>query len=305
MSVAVRPGILARRVAPTDAAAAAAAPAGTPAAGGEAAPGDAPLLAEARATTERVATTFALACRLLPAAIRDDVYLLYLVFRTLDDLVDDGHPDARARVTAVDGWARGRTVLPTRETQVLTRLARRYPIPRDALADFCAGMLHDLERRAIRTEADLDVYCYRVAGTVGIVMSALLGTDDPERARPAAAALGMAMQRTNILRDIDEDAAAGRTYLAEETLVRYGPPAPGRRAALLRDQIARADALYDDGLAGIAQLRSGRRAIAAAAGMYREILREIERRGLGAEPGRAIVSRPRKLLVAVRTARHV
>jgi phytoene synthase len=264
-----------------------------------------PVLAEARETTERIATTFALACRLLPAEIRNDVYLLYLVFRTLDDLVDDGHPGACARVTAVERWAHGEAGLRTRETDLLDGLARRYPVPRDALADFCAGMHHDLERRAIRTEEDLDVYCYRVAGTVGIVMSALLGTEDAERARPAAAALGMAMQRTNILRDIDEDAAAGRTYLAEETLARFGAPAPGRRAALLRDQIRRADALYDLGLSGIPQLQSGRRAIAAAAGMYREILREIERRGLGAEPGRAVVSRPRKLIVAVRTARTV
>ena len=65
----------------------------------------------------------------------------------------------------------------------------------------------------------------------------------------------MAMQRTNILRDIDEDAAAGRSYLAEASVARFGPPAPGARAALLRDQIARADALYEEGLAGVPLLR--------------------------------------------------
>ena len=71
----------------------------------------------------------------------------------------------------------------------------------------------------------------------------------------AAAALGKAMQRTNILRDIDEDMGNGRIYLAMETVERFGSLEPGRREALLRDQIARADALYDEGVAGIGPLR--------------------------------------------------
>jgi phytoene synthase len=133
------------------------------------------------------------------------------------------------------------------------------------------------------------------------VMARLLGTRDAAAAAPAAAALGMAMQRTNILRDIDEDLANGRVYLAAETVARHGGSlAPGRREALLRDQIARADALYERGRAGIPQLRHGRRAISAAAGMYREILREIERDGYGARAGRAIVRPRRKLAIAAR-----
>jgi phytoene synthase len=110
----------------------------------------------------------------------------------------------------------------------------------------------------------------------------------------------MAMQRTNILRDIDEDLAAGRVYLAGDTVARFGDLRPGGRRALLRDQIARADALYDVGLAGVPLLRTGGRAVAAAGWMYREILRQIERDGYGAQAGRAVVSRRRKLLVAAR-----
>jgi phytoene synthase len=263
-----------------------------------------PELAEARATTRRVATTFALACRLLPAAVRDDVYLLYLVFRTLDDLVDHRRPEAPDRVEATEAWAESRPGERTREVAVLEALAARHPLPRSAIADFCAGMRQDIAREAFVTELDLDRYCYRVAGTVGVVMTAILGAHEPARARPAAAALGMAMQRTNILRDIDEDAAEGRLYLAQETVGRHVSLAPGHRTALVREQIARADALYDRGLAGISELRQGRRAIAAAGAMYREILREIERRGYGAKAGRAVVSRPRKLAVAVRAARR-
>ena len=248
-----------------------------------------------------MARTFALACKLLPRGLRDDVYLLYLVFRTLDDLVDDGDPRAAERIAAVEQWCEGGPA-DCREAQLLAHLAQRHPLPRAALADFCAGMRDDLCGAPMQTEADLDLYCYRVAGTVGVVMSSLLGATDPA-APQHAAALGQAMQRTNILRDIDEDLEAGRVYLARETLERSAAasvPPVARREALLRDQIARADALYDVGMAGIALLPCGRRAIAAAGAMYREILRQIEREGYGAQAGRAIVPRSRKLLVAAR-----
>ena len=183
--------------------------------------------------------------------------------------------------------------------RLLDALAQRHPLPRPAFADFCAGMRDDLAATPILDEIDLDRYCYRVAGTVGVVMAHVLGMRDPERALPAAAALGMAMQRTNILRDIDEDLSAGRVYVARSTLQRFGGSlAPGDREALLRDQIARADALYEHGYAGIEMLARGQRAISAAAAMYREILRQIERDGYGARPGRAVVPRRRKLLVA-------
>ena len=262
-------------------------------------PPDAVLMAEARRTTRRVARTFALACRLLPRSVRDDVHLLYLVFRTLDDLVDDGAPDAEARVAAVEAWCRTGAVA-SRESALLAALATRHPLPRDALLEFCAGMRHDLRGDGLADEEELDRYCFRVAGTVGLVMAAVLGVRRPQ-ALDAAAALGMAMQRTNILRDIDEDTASGRSYLAQETLGRLGPAEPGRREALLRDGIRRADELYDRGMAGIDDLVRGRRAVRAAAVMYREILRQIEREGYGRRSGRAVVPRRRKVVLAART----
>ena len=265
------------------------------------APDDA-VLREARGTTRRVARTFAIACRLLPRELRDEVYRLYLVFRTLDDLVDDGDARAWERVALVEAWCAD-DVVASREAAILADLDRRHPIPREAMADFCRGMWSDIAGAPMLTEADVDTYCHRVAGTVGIVMSSVLGTVEDDLARPRAAALGRAMQRTNILRDIDEDLDGGRVYLARETLERFGGHRaiePGRREALLRDQIGRADALYEEGLAGIPLLRSGRRAIAAAAAMYREILRQIEREGYGARRGRPVVPTSRKLLLAAR-----
>ena len=260
------------------------------------------LVGEARATTRSVARTFSLACRALPRSKRDDVYLLYLVFRTLDDLVDEAQPEADERVAAVEAWAAGAPGPRTREVDLLERLAGRYPLPYDALAEFCAGMRQDMAGESFTTEADVDRYCFRVAGTVGLVMTSLLGARDLARAEPAASALGMAMQRTNILRDIDEDGAAGRVYVAGEAVARHGSLAPGRREALLREQISRADAFYDRGLRGTRELLSGGRAVAAAGAMYREILRQIERDGLGARPGRASVTTGRKVLVGARAA---
>jgi phytoene synthase len=269
---------------------------------GRSAPPPHPALAEARATTNRVARTFSLACRLLPRSVRDDVYLLYLVLRTLDDLVDERRPEAAARVAAVAAWAEGRRGERTPEVELLAALHARHDLPRAAVAEFCAGMRQDIASAAFATEAELNRYCYRVAGTVGLLMTTVLGARDLARAQPAAAALGIAMQRTNILRDIDEDAANGRVYLPAETIAHYGPALPGRRTALLRAQIAYADALYERGLAGVAELRHGGRAIAVAGAMYREILRQIERDGYGARHGRAVVSGPRKLAVAARAA---
>jgi phytoene synthase len=142
------------------------------------------LLPEARATIERAARTFALAARLLPTEVRDDVHLLYLVLRTLDDLVDlEGSPgggsraaDAETRLAAVAAWASGAEPEPrTRETRILDHLARRHPaLPRGAVADFVAGMRQDLAGPHIATEGDLDDYAYRVAGTVGRLMAAIL-----------------------------------------------------------------------------------------------------------------------------------
>jgi 15-cis-phytoene synthase len=244
-------------------------------------------------------TTFPLATRLFPRGLREDVQCLYLAFRTLDNLVDDGMPEAEDRVAAVEAWCDGR---PARspEARIFDELSRRHPLPRPALRDFCAGMRFDLERGDIRAEEDLDLYCYRVAGTVGLTMTAMLGGHGAETERRAIA-LGMAMQRTNVLRDIDEDLAIGRVYLARETIDRFGGSVlPGARSALVRDQIRRADALYDEGIDGIRLLPHGRHAVAAASVMYREILRQIEREGYGERAGRAVVPAQRKIAVAAR-----
>jgi len=289
------------------------------------------LLPEARRTINRVARSFSLAARLLPNQIRNDVELLYLVLRTLDDLVDvdvraggSTRDAAERRIAAIEAWASGEGIGATaanapevsRELLILDDLARRHPdLPRDAVHDFLAGMRADLAGPQIETDQDAAHYCYQVAGTVGRLMASMLGVvpGHEREADRAARALGAAMQRTNILRDIDEDLANGRVYLSAASLRAHNiDPAAASgstslrdadRGELLRDEIARADAEYDEGLNGIRYLTHGGRSIRAAALLYREILRQIERDGYGARrPHRPVVGRARKATLLARAA---
>jgi phytoene synthase len=244
-------------------------------------------------------STFAPALRLLPGELKADVQRLYDVLRTLDDLVDEDDPRAAQSVDAVERWAR-RQQAQTPETLALDRLASRYPLPRYALLDFCEGMRHDIARASIDTEEDFARYCQRAGGSVGVVLASMLGTSHPD-GETKMATLGRAMQVTNILRDIDEDLAHGRLYISRATIERFGFPAPGAREALLRDQIARADALYEEGAGAIPLLRAGRRAMALAATLYREILRQIERDSFGRRSGQPTVPAWRMRLL---TAKH-
>jgi phytoene synthase len=237
-------------------------------------------------------STFSTGLLLLPKTLQRDARSLYYLLRTIDDLVDEQDPQAEPRVHAIERWTCGEEP-ETPETNTLTALAQRYPLPRQAVADFCAGMRNDLEGAKIETEADLERYCHNVAGTVGIMLSALLGTRTPEGEQKMEI-LGRAMQRTNILRDIDEDQANGRLYIPQTAIKQHGPPVPGAREALLRDQIARADTLYEHGMQAIPLLEHGQDAMAISAKLYREILRQIERHGYGREPGRTTVPAWRK-----------
>jgi phytoene synthase len=246
-------------------------------------------------------STFAPAMRLLGGQTKDDVRTLYGVLRTIDDLVDDDDPRAPERVQAIERWARGWAPA-SPEAHALAELASRHPLPHEQLGEFCRGMRHDIARKTIVDDAAFDRYCQWAGGSVGIVLAVLLGAAGPdeERAKEGMAALGRAMQVTNILRDIDEDLAARRVYISQTAIERFGFPTPGAREQLLRDHIARADALYEEGLPAIALLARGREAMALSAALYREILREIERQGFGREPGRVVVPLERRQMLADR-----
>jgi phytoene synthase len=238
------------------------------------------------------ASTFSAGLLLLPSELRTDARRLYYMLRTIDDLVDESDSQAIERVEAIERWGQ-KLPADTPETRTLIKLSRSYPVPRQALIDFCGGMRHDMAGDTIGTDADLEIYCQQVGGTVGIMLAGLLGTTHPDGEKKMAT-LGRAMQHTNILRDIDEDLANGRIYIPRSTIERYGFPAPGARRELLRHQIAHADALYEEGMGAIPLLRHGGDAMALSAALYREILRQIERDGFGGKPGRATVPPWRK-----------
>ena len=246
-------------------------------------------------------STFAPAMRLLPGQTKADVRTLYGVLRTIDDLVDEDDPRAPERVEALERWARG-WAPDSPEAHALAELASRHPLPHEQLGEFCRGMRHDIAREPIVDDADFDRYCQQAGGSVGIVLAVLLGAAGPneERAKRGMAALGRAMQVTNILRDIDEDLATRRVYISQTAIERFGFPAPGAREELLRDHIARADALYEEGLPAIGLLARGREAMSLSAALYREILRQIEREGFGRKPGRVVVPLERRQMLADR-----
>jgi phytoene synthase len=249
-------------------------------------------------STPAEASTFEPGLRLLPRDLQIDARKLYGFLRTVDDLVDEHDPQATSRVEAIERWARGQDA-DTPETRTLSDLARRYPVPPDAILEFCQGMRHDLGGATLATEADVERYCQYVGGAIGIVLTRMFGSADPS-CESGMAMLGRAFQRTNILRDIDEDHDHGRLYVARRTIERFGLPTPGAREALLRDQIARADKLYDEGLRAIPLLSRGGRGMAVSASLYREILRQIEREGYGREHGRVTVPRWRRRLLVTK-----
>lgn len=254
---------------------------------------------------------------LLPAAKRAGIYAAYAFSRRADDSVDEGGTDERrtAAVAALraelDACAAG---APPPDDPVLVALAdtiARFRIPRAHLDALIDGVEMDI---AIDRYADfpaLKGYCDRVAGAVGLVSLHIFGFRDP--AAPAHAAdLGVALQIVNIMRDVAEDVARDRIYLPADEMaahgvteadLRAGRATPGFRA-LMADQATRARAYFRGGERLLPLLdRRSRMCVSMMAGLYEEILAEIERRDHDVFAGRVSLSAPRKLrLMATRTA---
>jgi phytoene synthase len=263
------------------------------------------------------ARSFAFAARFLDPERRRATEILYAFFRTLDDLVDERPPGAdpapiMAELERWDAWLRE----PSRRRDggdplrvALAETLEAYAIPAGYLQALLRGLHEDLERRPIRCFDDLERYSFRVAASVGLAMCRVLGATSP-RALMAAASLGIAMQLTNILRDVGDDLARGRVYLPADELERFGS---GRALAsrsvddglraLLRFQVERARRYYGAGRAGIVELSpEARYPIALAAELYSRILAKIEARGYDVFSHRAVVSGREKVALASRLA---
>lgn len=264
--------------------------------------------------------TFHFATRFMPAHLRPQIASLYAFFRTLDDLVDMpalDRPSAaiRAELAAWRTWLDGDATHPAPRAPLGARVAvvlDAHRVPKALLYEFLDGMDSDLQPRQVQDFRELRDYCYRVAGTVGRAMAHVMGATSPP-ALVAAEHLGIAMQLTNMLRDVGGDLAAERIYLPADELARFGSSSahleqlvargrgPDERfRALMREQIARARRYYALGMAGIWLLpRDCRFPILVAARLYRAILASIERADYDVLRRRVATSVPEKVGEAI------
>ncbi len=255
--------------------------------------------------------SFWFASRFLARQTAADAGILYAFCRTMDDLADESRDSGavnRLRQTRID-LERGQSGEPG--TAAFLQLASCRQLPLEVADHLIQSFLCDVETPLqIGTEEDLIRYCFGVAGTVGLLMSPILGAVDRE-ARRHAIDLGIAMQMTNIARDVLEDARNGRRYLPGSWLGDLTPQQiasqetarPAVSVAIGR-LLLLADAFYSSARLGFAFIPApNRTAIQVAASVYREIGVQLQERQLQWWGARCVISMPRKVLLATSVLR--
>jgi phytoene synthase len=268
--------------------------------------------------TRQSGTNFYYAFRVLPEEKRRAIYALYAFCRVVDDCVDEadgeGEPGLRRWLEEVYRAYAGQ---PTSELgRELAETVARFPIPRGAFEDVVAGCRMDLTTRRYASFTDLRGYCERVASAVGLASIEIFEYADP-RTREYAVELGLALQLTNILRDVASDAARDRIYLPLEDLARFGvaeeeilaTPRPLRSPGLDRLLAFEADRARSHYAAAAERLPgTDRRSMLPAeimAAIYRAVLEEWARRGHPVGGPRVQLGRARKVWLALRTIPRV
>jgi phytoene synthase len=257
--------------------------------------------------------SFFAASLLLPKRTRAPATALYAFCRIADDGIDmgsDPHLAMRDLQTRLGQIYDGRPGSADAD-RALAHVVHRYAIPRALLDSLLEGFLWDAQGRTYETLEDIEAYGARVAGTVGAMMALIMDACS-ETALCRACELGVAMQLTNIARDIGEDARNGRLYIPRAWFTEAGIDAdrwlakPHFNATIARFTqrlLARADALYQRGDMGVQELPwDCRPAILAARLVYAEIGRQLERAGLNSIDHRTVVSKRRKLVLIARAA---
>lgn len=282
------------------------------------------LVAHARASIARGSKSFTAASRLFDRETRERVWLLYAWCRACDDLADaqdhggplgdqSGAGRRLQRIRELTALAFAGTPTGDPAFDGLGVVARECGLTRAQADDVIAGFALDAADWQPHSERDLMRYCYHVAGAVGVMMAVVMGVgaEDDDETLDRACDLGLAFQLANIARDVEEDDAAGRCYLPLEWLAEADIP-PGEHLkphyrAQLTALIARlcriAHAHECSARIGAGRLRPRQRwAVLAAAGIYGDIAREVERRGDHAWDHRAVVSDARKTAWIARAA---
>jgi phytoene synthase len=261
--------------------------------------------------TRRSGSNFYYAFLFLPRRKREAMYALYAFCRTVDDAVDQGggSPGDQRRVLA-EWRAELRRAYQGRPTQPiavrLSEVIRDFPIPREHLEAILDGVEMDIDKRRYASFEELYEYCYRVAAAVGLASIEIFGYSDL-RARDYAVNLGIALQLTNIMRDLKTDAERGRIYLPLDELRRFGYAEDdllrGRYTQaffeLMRFQADRTHAYYRAARAALPRVDRRRLAAAEIMGViYRALLRAIEARRFRVFDRRIRLSTPRRLTLA-------
>lgn len=255
--------------------------------------------------------TFHAASLLLRPKVREPAYALYAFCRLADDAVDLGHDRISAIARLEDRLDRAYAGTPMElpADRAFARVIEDFAIPRTLPEALLEGLRWDAVGRIYQDLPALEAYATRVAGTVGAMMTLIMEVREPA-ALARATDLGIAMQLTNIARDVGEDAANGRLYLPRDWLAEAGidpdawcqaPAFDDRLASVVRRLLAAADQLYARATPGIAALPlSCRPAMLGARRLYADIGREVERIGFDSMSRRAVVPGRRKvgLLVA-------
>ena len=262
--------------------------------------------------TRKSRSNFFYAFLCLPRPQREALYAVYAFCRIVDDAVDVGH-DQVAKRKELERWRAEITQVfegsPEHPAaQRLQEAVKLFPIPREALNEIIAGVEMDLDRSTYKTFEELYPYCYRVASAVGLCCIEIFGYSDV-RARDYAVNLGVALQLTNIMRDVQPDARAGRVYLPQEDLERFGVTsddlAVGRYTPeflrLMEYEAARAHACYERAWAALPRSDEHRLFAAEIMGRtYFALLETIERRRFQVFGVRVSVPTSRKLGIALR-----
>lgn len=257
--------------------------------------------------------SFFAASLMLPPRVRAPATAIYAFCRRADDLIDLGGQPAAAMASLrqrLDDIYAG-TPQPIDCDLALAAIVQSHGIPRLLLDALLEGFLWDTDGRSYETLAELEAYAARVAGTVGAMMALVMDTTHPQ-AVARACELGVAMQLTNIARDVGEDARNGRLYLPRQWLREVGidpqawlqnPVFDTRLAQVIESLLAAADALYLRAEHGIAALpRDCRPAIRAARLVYAEIGQQLRRNGHDAIARRTVVPKGRKLALMARAS---
>ncbi|MCX7304253.1 MAG: phytoene/squalene synthase family protein [Hyphomicrobiales bacterium] len=261
--------------------------------------------ADCRRSIRQGSQSFYVASLLLPVAIREPAYGVYAFCRTADDLIDrdQGGTEAIGQLGQMLDRIYAGLPGPSFVERGFADVVARFAIPRAVPDALIEGMAWDAAGRRYRSLDDLMDYAVRVAGTVGFMMTLVMGRREPH-VLARACDLGVAMQLTNIARDIGEDAANGRVYMPLDWLAQAGIEVEGWISApsyreeirsIVQRLLGEAEFLYTRSQPGIAALPAGcRLGINAARMLYREIGQEILR-GVDPVTSRAVTSRRQKL----------